>query len=73
MARNFMLLTALVLLGVGCASSPEYGTESSPLIREIESESDVKDLEQKIKEENRRARENEEEPIFSYDEEGVPE
>ena len=73
MIRSASSLLALVLIGAGCTSSSEYGIEPSPLVRELDGHDNGSALEQQITEENIRAQEGREEPIFNYDDNGGPE
>ncbi|MGE9290115.1 MAG: hypothetical protein ACQKBT_03940 [Puniceicoccales bacterium] len=73
MIRNASLLLFLALIGFGCATDPEYGMEGSPLVQEMDGQSQASSLEEKITKDNVEAREQGDEPIFSYDDNGGPE
>jgi len=71
--RQYLLLPVILLVLAGCSSNPEYGIEPSPLVQELEGEDHGSEMEQQITRENRRALEEEQEPIFTMDDSGTPE
>ncbi|MBC2604083.1 hypothetical protein [Puniceicoccus vermicola] len=73
MIRNASLLLALALMGFGCASQSEYGMETSPVVQEMDDQSDSESLGEKITEDNLEAQEDGDAPIFNYDDNGSPE
>lgn len=64
---NRLLFLVVLVSVVGCASSSEYGLQPSPLVKEIEGKSSGSALEREIRQENVRAIETREEPIFRSD------
>tara|TARA_R100000027_G_scaffold43940_2_gene33057 strand:+ start:8327 stop:8584 length:258 start_codon:yes stop_codon:yes gene_type:complete len=73
MIRSASLLLVVGLIGAGCTSSREYGMETSPLVQELDGKDHANELEEQITQENLRAQEDQDEPIFTYDDSGSPE
>ncbi len=47
--------------------------ETSPLVQELDGKDHANELEEQITQENLRAQEDQDEPIFTYDDSGSPE
>jgi len=70
----FIGLPICSLLLAGCSTDSEYGIKPSPVVQELEGGKSQGDkIETEIRQENIRAQEEQQEPIFSINDQGAPE